>query len=212
MKLTRRQLLSTVPVAAPLVLAGCGSILSTQPYVARTDWPLAPPPSGQGAASASRAVVLVHGIQAGPALSQSGLITLLPNGSFHRGYYNRWATPPAEATTAALLAWLQASGDFAAVVGEGSALSPTLIVEGTLNALLADPARNIARASLTLVVAKPVGIGERPLAQRMLTASAPLAGKTAPDLVTAQRAALATVLGQAVAMVSRYGRGRSARS
>ncbi|HEX7389876.1 MAG TPA: ABC-type transport auxiliary lipoprotein family protein [Acidiphilium sp.] len=191
-----------IVLATPLALAGCGGILAKQPYVARTDWPLAPPPpEADSAAAPSRGVVLVRGIAAGPALGDRGLITLEPDGSIHRGYYNRWAVPPAQAVTASLIAWLQASGGFAAVVGEGSALSPGLIVEGTLDTLLADPGRHVARAALTLVVAKPVGIGERPVAQRLLKAAAPLAGPTAPELVAAQRAALAGVLRQAVSVI-----------
>jgi len=192
-----------VLLATPLALAGCGGILAKQPYVARSDWPLAPPPPGSGGVAGRRGVVLVRGISAGPTLSERGLITQLADGSVHVGYYNRWATSPAQATTAALIAWLQASGRFAAVVGDGSALTPDVIVEGTLDTLLADPTTHVARAALTLVVAKPVGISERPLAQRRLTATAPLAGPTAPDLVAAQRAALAAVLGQAVGMVVR---------
>lgn len=216
MPIQRRHLM----LAAPLLLAGCGGILAKEPYTARTDWPLTPPPpeSGKtesspeggnmksppegGASASGHTVVQVSELNAGPALSSSGLITLLPDGSIHRGYYNRWATPPARAATASLIAWLQASDGFAAVVGEGSALTPGLIVEGTLDTLLADPSHGVARAALTLVVAKPVGIGERPLAQRRFVATAPLAGATAPALVAAQRAALAAVLAQAVAMVS----------
>ncbi|HQT84109.1 MULTISPECIES: ABC-type transport auxiliary lipoprotein family protein [Acidiphilium] len=200
MSLDRRHFL----LATPLALAGCGGILAKQPYVARSDWPLAPPPP-VGPGVGGRGVVQVQGIAAGPTLSQRGLITLLADGSIHQGYYNRWATAPAQASTAALIAWLEASGAFAAVVGEGSSLTPDLIVEGTLDTLLADPAAHVARAALTLVVAKPVGIGERPLAQRRLRATAPLAGVTAPDLVAAQRAALAGVLGQAVALVRGLG-------
>lgn len=198
---TRRHFL----LAAPLGLAGCGTILAKQPYVARTDWPLVLAPAPEvtdTAAKPSPIVVQVHGIEAGPDLSGRGLITLLPDGSIHRGYYNRWATAPADATTAALIAWLQAAGDFAAVVDDGSSLQPNLTVAGTLDTLLADPAHGVARAALTLVVAKPVGIAERPVVQKRLTASAPLDGNTATDLVAAQRAALARVLAQAVALVA----------
>lgn len=195
---TRRHLL----LATPLALAGCGTILSKQPYVARTDWPLMPPPNVTAAGTSSRIVVQVHGIEAGPVLSERGLITLLPDGSIHRGYYNRWATPPADATTAALIVWLQASGDFAAVVGDGSSLQPNLTVAGTLDTLLADPSHGVARAALTLVVAKPVGIAERPVVQKRLTATVPLAGKTAIDLVTAQRQTMALILAQAVSLVA----------
>ncbi len=205
MALKRRVLLRTIPLAAPLVLAGCAGILAKQPYVPRSDWPLAPPPPAARMVQVRRGVVQVQGITAGPSLSERGLITLLADGSIHQGYYNRWATPPAQATTAALISWLQADGGFTAVVGEGSTLTPNLIIEGTLDTLLADPIHHEARATLTLVVAKPVGVGERPLAQRRLTAHVPLTGPTAPDLVAAQRAALAAVLAQAVAMVRSAG-------
>lgn len=197
----RRHLILAASLAATLALAGCGGILAKQPYTPRTDWPLAPAPASASAGAASGRVVLVEGITAGPALNDRGLITLLADGSIHRGYYNRWATPPAQAVTASLIAWLQASGNFGAVVGEGSSLTPGLIVEGTLDTLLADPGQHVARAALTLVVAKPAGIGETPLLQRRLVATAPLAGATAPDLVAGQRAALAAVLAQAATMV-----------
>lgn len=191
-------------LAAPLALAGCGTVLSEQPYRPRTDWPLAPAPDLSAAATRSRRVVKVHGLDAGPELSDRGLITLQADGSIHRGYYNRWATAPADAATAALIAWLQASGDFAAVVGDGSSVTADLTVGGTLDTLLAAPARGEARAALTLVIAKPVGIGDRPLAQRRLAASAPLVGTTPEDLVAAQRGALASVLRQAVTLVGRF--------
>lgn len=198
-----RTIIQAGALAATVALAGCGSILSTQPYTPSTDWPLAPPPqrSAHGSHALRRAVVQVESLNAGPALTDRGLITLQADGSIHRGYYNRWATPPAQAATASLIAWLQASGDFGAVVGEASSLTPRLIVEGTLDTLLADPGRHVARAAITLVVAKPVGVSETPLAQRRLVATAPLAGTTPSDLVAAQRAALAAVLAQAVTMV-----------
>jgi cholesterol transport system auxiliary component len=185
---------------APLALAGCGSLLGPQKYVARTDWPLAPPPPASGGGK-GKGVVLVRDFLAGPTLGGRGLLTLEPDGGLHTGYYNRWAVPPAQAVTASLIAWLQASGAFAAVVASGSALSETLAVEGTLDTLMADLTSNTARAALTMVVAKPHGIGERPVLQRLITASAPLSGRTGPALVAAQRAALANVLGQAVRAV-----------
>ena len=184
---------------APLALAGCGSLLGPQKYVALTDWPLAPPPP-QGAGR-GKGVVLVRDIEAGPSLGGRGLLTLEPGGGLHTGYYNRWAVPPAQAVTASLIAWLQASGAFAAVVASGSALSETLAVEGTLDTLMADLTTSTARAALTLVVAKPHGISERPVLQRRITASVPLGGRIAVDLVNAQRAALADVLAQAVRAV-----------
>lgn len=197
MKYARRRLL----LAAPLALAGCGTILSKQAYTPRTDWPLAPEPDIGARGKPSRRVVQVQGIMAGPTLTERGLITLQPDGSIHRGYYNLWATAPADATTAALIAWLQASGDFAAVVGDGTSLQPDLIISGTLDTLLADPAKGVARAALTLVIAKPVGISARPLEQKRFIGTTPLSGQSSADLAAAQIRALASVLRQAVTLV-----------
>ena len=196
--LGRRRLLLAPLGAMTLGLAGCGTILSKQPYVPRVDWPLAPPPPAAPVSGRGKGVVLVRDIQAGPGLYARGLMTLEPDGSLHTGYYNQWAVPPSQAATAGLIAWLQASGAFTAVVPSDSALNPTLIVEATLDTLLADLTTHQARAALTLVVAKPHGIGERPVMQRRLTGAASLDGTQTADLVAAQRAALADLLGQAV--------------
>ncbi|GAA5265494.1 cholesterol transport system auxiliary component [Acidiphilium sp. MT5] len=200
-------------LATPLLLTGCGTVLDREKYQPRSDWPLAPPKprsTEAGARLGPRAgVVLVRSVLAGPGLADRGLLTLEPDGSLHRGYYNRWAVPPAQAVTAALITWLQASGRFAAVIGEGSSLSPTILVEATLETLLADPSSHQARAAMTLVVAKPHGLGEIPLVQKRLRATAPLSGVTAPDLVRAQREALAQLLSQAVVLITSVAPGKA---
>lgn len=188
-------------LATPLLLAGCGTVLDREKYQPRSDWPLAPSPPPSASAGPRTKVVLVRSVLAGPGLADRGLITLEPDGSLHRGYYNRWAVPPAEGVTAALIAWLQASGAFAAVVGEGTSLNPDVMVEATLETLLADPASHQARAAMTLVVAKPRGLSDVPVLQRRLRAAVPLAGVTAPDLVRAQKDALAQILTQAIALI-----------
>jgi cholesterol transport system auxiliary component len=195
-------------LATPLLLTGCGTVLAREPYQPRSDWPLAPPPPPSTAASPRVGVVLVRSVLAGPGLADRGLITVQPDGSLHRGYYNRWAVPPAQAVTAALIAWLQASGAFAAVIGEGSSLSPDLLVEATLETLLADPSSHQAHAAMTLVVARPHGLSEIPLLQRRLHAAVALSGLTAPDLVRAQREAVAQLLSQALTLITSVAPGK----
>jgi hypothetical protein len=60
---------------------------------------------------------------------------------------------------------------------------------------------------LTLAVLKNSGsfsAGALPLAQSRITGTAPLTGTTPAAEVAAQRAALASALGQAVALVTKY--------
>ena len=196
-------------LATPLLLTGCGTVLDREKYQPRSDWPLAPPKPRRTAIGPRAGVVLVRSVLAGPGLADRGLLTLEPDGSLHRGYYNRWAVPPAQAVTADLIAWLQASGRFAAVIGEGSSLSPDILVEATLETLLADPSSHQARAAMTLVVARPHGLGEIPMIQKRLRAVAPLSGGTAPDLVRAQREALAQLLREAVALITSVAPGKA---
>ena len=192
---------------APLALAGCGPLLPQQKYIPRVNWPLAPQPPVQNADNPAGPVLLVRAIAAAPGLGQQGLQVLQSDGSLTVDYYNLWAVSPADAVTQALLAWAQASGDFSAVISPGSRLNPAFILEGELTELLADTATGQARCVVTLVLMRNspgLGAGAVPLAQVRLVGSAPLQGNTPAAQVQAQRAALASVLSQAVALLSRY--------
>ncbi len=192
---------------APLALTACGSLLPRQKYVPRINWPLEPAPPATLPAPANGPVLLVRDLVAAPGFDQQGLQTLQSDGSISADYYNLWAASPPQAVTQALINWCQASGVFSAVVSPGSRLTPNLILEGTLNELLADLGGNQARAVLSLIVIKPnisLGATALPLAQAQITGTAPLKGQTPEDQVEAERAALASALGQAVALVRRY--------
>jgi cholesterol transport system auxiliary component len=192
---------------APLALTACGSLLPRQKYVARINWPLAPLPPAQNPANPSGPVLMVRDITPAPGLDQQGVQSLQADGSLDIGYYNLWAVSPADAVTQALLTWTQSSGAFSAVISPGSRLTPSLILEGELTELLADLAAGQARAVLTLVVIKNSGgltAASLPLAQARLTGTAPLTGATPEAEIAAQSAALASVLSQAVALVTRY--------
>ncbi len=196
-----------VAMLAPLVLAGCGSLLPKQKYVPRINWPLNPPPPVQRAANPDGPVLLVRDISAAPGLDQQGVQSINPDGSLQVDYYNLWAVSPADAVTQALLVWAQASGDFSAVVSTGSRLTASLILEGELTELVADIAGAQARAVLTLAVIKNssgFSVKPLPLAQERIIGTVALSGTTPAAEVAAQRAALASALAQAVALVTRY--------
>jgi cholesterol transport system auxiliary component len=192
---------------APLALTACGSLLPRQQYIPRNNWPLAPQPPVQNPANPAGPVLLIRNITPAPGLDQQGLQSLQGDGSLDIGFYDLWAVAPADAVTQALLTWAQASGAFSAVVSPGSRLTASLIVEGTLTELLADLPAGQARAALTLVVIRNGGglaAATVPLAQQQISGTAPLSGSTVEDQVAAQRTALASVLSQAITLVTRF--------
>lgn len=182
-------------VAAPLLLAAC-SVLPKQPYLQQRNWPLVirrpetRPPRRNGH------VLLVRTLNSGPGLETRGLKTLHADGSLSSDFYEQWVVPPAQAVQDDLQHWLAASGLFAAVVAQGSLISADLVLEGELTALWAEPEQKRARATLSYSVLNQKGIRERVVAQGVATATAPLAGTTAPEEVAAERRALADVFGQ----------------
>lgn len=200
----RRRLLL---LAAPLGLAGCGSLLPTQKYVPRITWPLQPAAPTTKITNSNGPVLLVRAINPAPGLEQRGLQSLTKDGNLIVDYYNLWAVPPAQALTQGLINWAQASGHFSAVVTPGSRLTPDLIVEGELSALLVDLATSQARAQMTLLIIKPalnVAGFAQPLTQTTLYATAPVQGNTPEAQATAQCAAVASLLSQATALLERY--------
>jgi cholesterol transport system auxiliary component len=194
-----------IVLAAPVLLAGCASLLPAQKYIPRVNWPLDPAPPDNVAANEGGKVLLLRDLDAGPGMSDQGIQTLETDGSLDKSYYNLWAVAPADAVTEALGAWLTASGAFSAVVAPGSRLTADLIVEGAVTELLSDLSANQARAVMTLVVIQNVNGNTRPLAQQRITGVAPLSGTGAAAQVSAQSAALANALAQAVTLVVRFG-------
>jgi ABC-type uncharacterized transport system auxiliary subunit len=201
--MNRRFLLLT-----PLALASCaGSLLPKQRYIPRINWPLDPQPPTQNPANPAGPILLVRDLTAGPGLDQQGVQVLQPDGSLVVDDYNLWAVAPADAVTASLAQWCEASGAFAAVVTPGSRLTAALMLEGELTELVADTRTGQARAVLTLVVIKNSGsiaAADLPLAQQRITGTAALPGATPAAEVAAQRAALASALTQAVALATRF--------
>jgi cholesterol transport system auxiliary component len=183
--------------------SGC-SVLPSQPYLQRRDWPLVvqrsdalagpAPVVSRPAGRGGGLVLLVRTVQAGPGMEARGLQTLQPDGSLKTDFYEQWAVPPAEAVDDDLRRWLADSGLFAAVVGPGSRVTADLVLEGELLALNADLASMTARVALALVLIDqrrgPARIG----LQRTEAASVKLEGTDPPALARAQVAAVAAML------------------
>jgi hypothetical protein len=188
-------------LATALGGSGC-SVLPSQPYLQRRDWPLvvrrseesvgpvASRPAGRGGGL----VLLVRTVQAGPGMEARGLQTLQQDGSLKSDFYEQWAVPPAEAVDDDLRRWLAESGLFVAVVAPGSRMTADLVLEGELLALNADLATMTARAALALVLIDQRPGSARIGLQRTADGSARLEGTDPPALVRAQLAAVAAML------------------
>lgn len=190
-----------VLLAGAAALGGC-SVLPSQPYLQRREWPLVvrrpdvrPPRTGGR-------VLLVRTVGAAPGLEARGVQWLLADGSVHVDYYDQWAVPPAQAVEDDLRRWLADAGLFAAVVGPGSRLDADLVLEGELTALVGEPAVGRARASLALVLLDQRAGGAKIRLQRTETATAPLASADPARVVAALTAAVGAVLGQAETAVA----------
>ena len=207
----RRRLLGGMAGTALATALGGGgcSVLPSQPYLQRRDWPLvvrrseestgtsavvpAPVVSRQ-AGRGGGLVLLVRTVQAGPGMEARGLQTLQQDGSLKTDFYEQWVVPPAEAVDDDLRRWLADSGLFAAVVGPGSRITADLVLEGELLALHADLASMAARATLALVLIDQRPGSARIGLQRTVAASARLEGTDPPALARAQVAAVAAML------------------
>jgi len=206
----RRRLLGGLggaALAAALGGGGC-SVLPSQPYLERRDWPLVVRrpgdlPGGLAVGSAPARpgvthgrVLLVRTVQAGPGLETRGLQTLQSDGSLRTSFYEQWAVPPAEGIDDDLRRWLADSGRFAAVVGPGSRMTADCVLEGEVLALHADLGTMTARAALAVVLIDQGSGGDRIRLERTEAASVGLDGTDPPALVRAQLAAVAAVLRQ----------------
>lgn len=176
---------------AALGLGGC-SVLPSRPYLPQRSWPLAARRSPELPAPVGGRVLLVRGLGAAPGLESRGLQTLEPDGSVQLGYYEQWSVAPADAVGEALRLWLADSGIYAAVVAPGSRLAADLVLEGELQALVAEPARRSFHIALAWVL---LGRDRRLLLQRRTALSVPLASDDAPAIAAAGQVALARLLG-----------------
>jgi cholesterol transport system auxiliary component len=177
-------------------LGGC-SLLPQSPYVQRRDWPLDVRRGSVAAPRRRGRVLLVRSIQAGPGLEVRGLQWLQRDGSVHVDFYEQWAVPPAQAAEDDLRQWLVDAGLFSAVVAPGSRLNADFVLEGELDALVADLNTGVARVALALVLLDQRPNPTKVLLQKTETAEVKLAGTDPPAIAAGLKAALADALRQA---------------
>jgi cholesterol transport system auxiliary component len=187
--------LATAGLATALGGTGC-SVLPSQPYLQRRDWPMVVQRPATLPSRPGGRVLLVRTVEAGPGLERRGLQTLEPDGSLKIGFYEQWAVPPAEGIDHNLRQWIADSGLYAAVLGSGSQVTAHLALEAELVALQADLGNGTARAALSLVLIDLRPSPTRIRLERTEAATVKLEGTDPPALVRAQLAAVAEVLRQ----------------
>lgn len=181
-------------VAAPLLLAGC-SILPDRPNVPVRRYALDPRRPTTQAAPRGAPVLLQRRMRAVPGLQDLGLRRARPDGAYEFLPYEEWIAPPADLADAALRAWLQASGRFAAVVQAGTRADADFVLESQLTVLESVPPRGSqpaeARAAIAAVLMREERLSSRILGTLEATGTAPLpANATAPQQAQALEAAL----------------------
>ena len=180
-------------VGSVLSVAGC-SVLPQQEYRQRRDWSLAPSRGSVVKPRANAKSLLVRTVSAAPGLEARGVQWLLKDGSVNTDYWEQWIVPPALSVEESLRRWLSDSGVFAAVVAPGSRAVTDLVLEAELTALIADPNKGTAKASLSIVVLEPKGDKTKVWLQKTETAEVPLSGSAATEIVAALRDAVAKLL------------------
>lgn len=183
--MTRRALL-----LLPLALGGC-SVLPNRPNIPIRRFALNPERDLRLAAPRNAPVLLVRRVRGVPGLQELGLRVLAADGGVSIAPYDEWLAPPGDLAEAALRAWLQASGLFAAVVAPGSRAEHNLVLEAQLTALEAAPRAGEARAGLAGVLLQERGLSSRVLLTFDLRGRAPLPARGgAATAAAAMQAAL----------------------
>jgi len=125
-------------VAALLMLSsGCVGALKSD-YPERRFYPLSAERPGSAAAPAKEGVLRVRRFTASKVSEGSELVTRRAETEYETDFYNAFFVPPATQLTEQTHRWLGSSGLFSAVVGTGSSLVETHVLEGNLIALYED--------------------------------------------------------------------------
>ncbi|MCU0985093.1 MAG: hypothetical protein MUC89_09150 [Acetobacteraceae bacterium] len=121
----------------PLLAAGCANPLS-RPFADKALFvldvrrPQRLPPNPRGR------VLVLRTVTPAPGAELRGLVTRLAGGRQRADFWNEFFAPPAALVQDQLRTWLADSGNFSAVVDQGTRATPTLALEPSLGGLFAD--------------------------------------------------------------------------
>jgi cholesterol transport system auxiliary component len=128
---------------ALLMLSGCVGALKSE-YPERRFYTLAAERPGAAASPAKEGVLRIRRFTASKVSEGSELVTRKAEAEYETDFYNAFFVPPATQLTEQSQRWLSSSGLFSAVVGTGSSLPETHVMEGNVVALYEDRRRSPA--------------------------------------------------------------------
>ena len=120
-----------------VLTSGCMGALKSD-YPERRYYTLAAERSGSAAPAAKEGVLRVRRFTASKLSEGTEIVSRTAEAEYETDFYNAFFAPPASQLTEQTHRWLGSSGLFSAVVGTGSSLPETHVLEGNLIALYAD--------------------------------------------------------------------------
>jgi len=138
-------------VAVLLAASGCVGALKSD-YPERRFYTLSAERPGNAAAPGKDGVLRVRRFTASKLSEGNELVTRTGESEYETDFYNVFFAPPASQLAEQAQRWIGASGLFSAVVGTGSSVPETHVLEGNLISLHTDGRENRGEAVLALQV------------------------------------------------------------
>ncbi len=139
--------------AVLIVTSGCVDALKSE-YPERRYFTLAVQRPGEAAPPAKEGVLRVRRFTASKLSEGNELVTRVGETEYETDFYNQFFSPPAMQLTEQAHRWLGASGRFSAVVGTGSSLPETHILEGNVVSLYSDSRSSSAVLEIQFMLVK----------------------------------------------------------
>jgi ABC-type uncharacterized transport system auxiliary subunit len=190
-----------------LLASGCVGALKSD-YPERRLYTLSAERPGTAAAPAKDGVLRIRRFSASKLSEGTELVTRKGTAEYETDFYNAFFAPPATQLTEQAQRWLGASGTFSAVVGSGSSLPETHVLEGNLIALYYDDREQARSAQLEMqfmllrVSSDPSAV----LFQKIYRSSEPAASGSSEAAVKAWNAGLQRILSELEADLARASR------
>ena len=190
-------------IALLLASAGCVGALKSE-YPERRFYTLAAERPGAAAAAAKDGVLRIRRFTASKVSEGSELVTRKADAEYETDFYNAFFVPPATQLTEQAQRWLSSSGLFSAVVGTGSSLPESHVMEGNLVALYADRRQSPAAVmEVQFMLLKVASDPSAVLFQKSYRESVAVTGDGPEAVIAAWNGALAKILASLEADLSR---------
>src|SRR6185503_16743916 len=162
---------------------------------------------GDAGAAAKDGVLRIRRFTASKVSEGSELVTRKGESEYETDFYNAFFVPPSTQLTEQTQRWLGSSGLFSAVVGTGSSLPETHVLEGNLVALYADRRESASAVmELQFMLLKVSSDPSAVLFQKSYRQSVAVTGDGPEAMVTGWNGALTKILAAFEADLAKIGR------